>query len=343
MTTFDISRNDMAMVYMSPDPYFESFEQQIDLHQFDLTKHSTAGLSLVEHDGRLNLTTMIPGTPAAKIKDWRSHVKGAWLIKIGTTLVTSVETAHDTLAATINANKPIVTLLFAHPEVRPNLSHDGIPIVSSAPFTQAHHDQLNNRWEFSTVAEHLRTYRSDYSPVNSGGIFNLVTKVMKLTCGKLLKGPNWTDWQNSEYFQLNQYHAQGLFVDPTLVAADAAVFHTVWTYNIKALDLRKKARCVCDGSPRAGDAIILDETYTNCVDQTSSRLFYGISAAENLLIYGADVSNAFGKAPPPKQGFYIYPDRAFHEWWVLHLKRPPLQPGQVIPVLSAMQGHPESP
>ncbi len=107
----------MAMVYMSPDPYFESFKQQIDLRQFDLTKHSTAGLSLVEHDGCLHLTTMIPGTPAAKIKDWRSCVKGAWLIKIGTTLVTSVKTAHDTLAAAINANKPIITLLFAHPEV----------------------------------------------------------------------------------------------------------------------------------------------------------------------------------------------------------------------------------
>lgn len=180
----------MAMVYMSPDPYFESFEQQIDLRQFNLAKHSTAGLSLVEHDGRLHLTTMIPGTPAAKIKDWRSRVKGAWLIKIGTTLVTSVETAHDTLAAAINANKPIVTLLFAHPEVQPNLSHDGIPIVSSAPFTQAHHDQLNNRWEFSTVAEHLRTYRSDYPPIDSGGVFNVVTKVMKLTRGKLLKGPD---------------------------------------------------------------------------------------------------------------------------------------------------------
>ena len=72
-------------------------------------------------------------------------------------------------------------------------------------------------------------------------------------------------------------------------------------------------------------------------------MFYAIAAAENLLIYGAEVSNAFAKAPPPKQGFYIYPDRAFNDWWVHHLLRPPLEPGQVIPILSAMQGHPESP
>jgi len=71
----------------------------------------------------------------------------------------------------------------------------------------------------------------------------------------------------------------------------------------------------------------------------SSRLFYVVSLAENLLIYGADVSNAFAEAPPPKQGFFIHPDRA----WNNHKKRPPIAEGDVIPILSAMQGHPESP
>jgi len=60
-------------------------------------------------------------------------------------------------------------------------------------------------------------------------------------------------------------------------------------------------------------------------------------------VYGADVSNAFAEAPPPKQGFYVYPDRAFHEWWVHRKNQPPLADGYVIPNLSAMQGHPESP
>jgi hypothetical protein len=72
-------------------------------------------------------------------------------------------------------------------------------------------------------------------------------------------------------------------------------------------------------------------------------MFYGITAAETLLVYGANVSNAFAKAPPPKQGFYIYSDCAFRKWWVCHLLQPPLNPGNVIPVLSAMQGHLESP
>ncbi len=90
-----------------------------------------------------------------------------------------------------------------------------------------------------------------------------------------------------------------------------SVFHSVWTYAIKALDSRKKACWAYDGSPQSGQAKILDETYANCVDQTSLRLFYAVYAAESLLIFGADVSNKFAEAPPPKQGFYICPDRAF--------------------------------
>ncbi len=53
--------------------------------------------------------------------------------------------------------------------------------------------------------------------------------------------------------------------------------------------------------------------------------------------------NAFAKAPPPKPGFYIRPDQAFTEWWENHKGRPPIPPRHVIPVLSAMRGHPESP
>jgi hypothetical protein len=83
--------------------------------------------------------------------------------------------------------------------------------------------------------------------------------------------------------------------------------------------------------------------YASCVDQTSSWLFYGIAAAENLLIFGADVLNAFAEALPPKQGFYIHPDCAFWEWWVNHKHNPPLANGEFIPILSAMQGHPELP
>ena len=183
-----------------------------------------------------------------------------------------------------------------------------------------------------------------YEIVESGDILNYVSRAMHLTRGKLLKQDDWSDWQGSEYLQLDQYDAQGMFGEPVAVTQEDAVFHLVWTYTIKTVDGRKKARCVCDGSTCLGMVRILAETYAkNCVDQTSSRLFYAISAAENLLVFGANVSNAFAEAPPPKQGFFVRPDKAFHEWWVQHKGRPPIPDGHLIPILLAMQGHPESP
>jgi hypothetical protein len=170
-----------------------------------------------------------------------------------------------------------------------------------------------------------------------------VTCIMCLTCGKLLKQHDWEKRQASEFLQLDQYDAQGMFGTPVLVDSKAAVFHSVWTYAIKAVDGQKKARWACDGLPRSSQVKVLDETYANCVAQTSSRLFYAITAVENLLIFGADVSNAFAEALSPKQGFYIHPDCAFYEWWVLHKKHPRIPPDHVIPILSAMQGHLESP
>jgi hypothetical protein len=181
-----------------------------------------------------------------------------------------------------------------------------------------------------------------YDIVVSGEVRQYTTRVMRLTRGRLLQQDNWMDWQMLEYLQLNQYADQKCFGNPMTVDKDNTVFHLVWTYTIKTLDGQKKARCVCNGSTRFGLVKVLDEVYANCVDQTSSRLFYAMSAAENLLIFGSNVCNAFAEAPPPKQGFYIRPDRAFNDWWENYLKQPPIPPGQVIPVLSIMQGHPES-
>ncbi len=83
MLDFDISRTGMSMIYMSPDPYFDAFEEILQLKLANLQKNATAGLTLYESNGRVHLAGMAPGTPAAKIPDWRTHVKGAWLIKMG--------------------------------------------------------------------------------------------------------------------------------------------------------------------------------------------------------------------------------------------------------------------
>jgi hypothetical protein len=342
MSEYLIGKRDMATIYMSPDPYFEAFNKMVNLCKFDLSKHRTAGLCLAQSDDHLFLGGIVPSTSAAHIPHWRSCLKSAWLIKIGNSMVSTITDAQATFTKAHDSGLPSITLLFSHPEICQDTSHDGLPIVYSAPFSQHVHDQMNNHWDFSTVAQYLKKAQP-YVIIKDGNFLNYVTKIMKLTWGKLLQQDDWSDWQDLEYLQFNQYDAQGMFGDPVASREDNAIFHLVCTYAIKAVDGRKKTRCVCDGSMHSGMVRVLAETYANCIDQTSARLFYAIAATKNLLVFGADVSNAFAEAPPPKQGFFIRPDRAFHKWWVTYKKLPPFPPGHVIPVLSTMQGHPESP
>ncbi len=280
---------------MLPDLYYNSFDEIIDLRKFDLNKHRTAGLCLRHSDNCLFLGGMTPGTPGAKIPRWHSRIKGAWLIKVWDANVTSIEDAQLAFAQESTHNPDHTVLLSSHPEIHPDISYDGLPIMSSAPFSQHIHDQLNKRWDFSTVADYLRK-ASPYDVVADGNVLNYTTKVMKLTRGKLTQQKDWNDWQSSKYLQLNQYEDQGMFGTPVPVTPNDAVFHLVWTYYIKAVDGRNKARCVCDGSTRSGKVQILPETYANCVNQTSARMFYAIVATENLLSSKARTSSM----PSPK-------------------------------------------
>ena len=67
-----------------------------------------------------------------------------------------IQEAQDAFATLSLAGTTRVTLLFLHPIVQQDISHDGLPIVSSAPFTQAIHNQLNNRWDFTAEGDGTR-------------------------------------------------------------------------------------------------------------------------------------------------------------------------------------------
>jgi len=170
--------------------------------------------------------------------------------------------------------------------------------MSTNDFDQLCLDQLNNRKDI--LLQHPAR-RRQYDIVDSGNVLNYTARAMKPTRGRLLKQDDWEEWKQSEYLQLNQYEEQGMFGAPIDPKTDDPIFYLVWTYTVKQVDNRKKARCVCDGSTRSGQVQVLDETYANCVDHTSARLFYAVAAGKNLKIYGSDVSNAFAEAPPPKQ------------------------------------------
>ncbi len=119
--------------------------------------------------------------------------------------------------------------------------------MSKSDFSQLTHNQLNNR--VNLLEDGLRVLCTRmYDIVESGEVLQYVTRVRRLTRGKLLKQEDWSNWQALEFLQLDQYDAQGMFGDPVKVDKEDAVFFLVWTYGVKTLDGRKKARCVCNGS-----------------------------------------------------------------------------------------------
>ena len=345
---------------MSHDPYAAEFTRTIDLRGHTPTSHSAAGLAFVPNpkDKRLTLHHIKPGTCAAKIPRWRSECRGAWLKAINGKTVETLQDVNEAFEALLSEKAKTCEITLAHPEIKHGLTEDGIPQVNL--------DQLNPRR--SLIGPPILPpiiKQATPAPVydREGDVYiDGLPEVNKLTRGKLMKEDDWPEWKLSEWTQLDQYDKQGMFGD-VVKKSDVikqareefgekergklplGIFRLVWTYAKKLagdVKVRRKSRAAIDGSPRAGQAEIIGPTFANCADQTASRLFYAISAAENLLLFGGDVSNAFAEAPGPEKHFFIQPDKAFKEWWTEHKKRPPLKDDEVITGLRAFQGHPEA-
>jgi len=172
----------MAMVYVSPDPLHSAFKEDLDLRKFDLSHHQTAGLCFFEKDGRLFLSSMAPSTPGARIPRWRNRLRGAWLITINGTSVSSISDAQGFFQQLSATGAPSCTLLFSHPEITPTISNEGLPILSLSDFSQFTHDQLNNRLDLLEEGLRLQKTRS-CEIIASGEVLNYTTRVMKLTRG----------------------------------------------------------------------------------------------------------------------------------------------------------------
>ena len=78
---------------------------------------------------------------------------------------------------------------------------------------------------------------------------------------------------------------------------------------------RKKARCVCNGKPSNKNTVIFGHAFTKMLDHMSSRIFWAIAASRNYIVRGADASNAFAEADPPKIPLYVRVDTPFREWY----------------------------
>lgn len=336
-------------LYLSLDPFDKTLSIQIQVKG----DHPTLGMQLSQCQARnrLQLTNMALSTPGSRIPKWRSLLRHAYLITFHNQpihnivdLESAVQTARKTGLITATCTFAVDKSYGIHP-------HQGIP--------QLHFDQLN------TIAKHLQSISTKYAHDSTVRAIqhpsaapshtpptgdptpvmehNTQEQPQSFTLSQLKKRPDWPEWKQAQYKMLNQYLAQGMFSDPQALPMNANALHMLWTYVLKICGT-KKARMVCNGNPRQKGTVTLGHTYANSLDAASERLFWAIVAQEGLIAIGADVSNAFAEAPPPKAPLYLYIDDTFREWWTDHLGRPPIPTHcNVVRVNNAIQGHPESP
>jgi hypothetical protein len=337
---FGITHRDLRIVYFSPSPYNAAFEETIDKRWLTrplMLKHPTGGMTFIIANGRLFLDSIQESTPFAMLPRWRSRLRGAWLISVDGVEVFCLKTLEEALVASLAREDRLCSLLFSHPEIKHGLTSDGIPQISVDMMNPGRRLGVSLPVDMQPESAHAASFRV----VEDGGVQSCISNATRLTRGRLLKQPDWNEWSDAEKLQWDQYEAQGMLGTPCPLPTGSSWFNIVWQYDIKQ-DGRKKARATCDGSTRGNVVRVLDYTYAGTPDHIGQRVFFATCAAENLVIYGSDASNAFAEASPPKQGINLHADRSFREWWVWK-GRSPLPDGYVVPLQSAMQGHPEAP
>jgi hypothetical protein len=121
----------------------------------------------------------------------------------------------------------------------------------------------------------------------------------------------------------------------------AIILRSHWQYRVKSSGKRRSRNC-CDGSARAAPALHgITSTYSSCVDQPVQRLFFALSAQLGYGVYGGDATDAYAHSPPPAVPTYVAIDDAYADWYEDRFGTR-LDRSYVLPVLHALQGHPES-
>jgi hypothetical protein len=296
--------------------------------------HPTRGLNLKMSDTHLdtvNIIECIKSTPTMKIKRWRTRLKNNWLLKIDGVPINCVEDATKYFEL-LDPKKTEVTLTIGILEKQAMHEDDGLPLM--------YFDQL------STISNHLKNIKYDKNDsihpdnVNKNDekgpiLINMMKaylnegtvqvakaaipkailskskqRTTKLTRRKLKKLDNWDQWQKSEWLQLDQYEGQDTFGPPCKLPLNANCLDLLWCYNIKD-NGTLKAHCVCNRKPSKKNTAVFGYTFAKSLDQIGSRTFWAVAAAKNMIVRGADASNAFAEADAPKIPLFVRIDQQY--------------------------------
>ena len=300
------------------------------------------------------------GMSAIKIPKWRSELRNGYVTTINNIPVKDVDSIRRLIhkARCFTPQSPIkigfstIDQVAIHPQYGiPQLYHDQLNIIGKHLFEIRNEPQWNKEVDDAIIYPEKpkilsATAREEWlRNINVHACIKVqaLKRRKKLTRRILKQQEDWHDWQLSEFKQLDQFYSQNTFGEPTACPQGANLLPLLWTYLIKD-DGTKKARCCCNGSAKMRGTVTLAETYAASLEQTGARIFWAATALNNFITIGADASNAFAEAPPPKAQLYVRIDNQYREWYKSkYPNRAPIPKDFVLPVYGALQGHPESP
>jgi Reverse transcriptase (RNA-dependent DNA polymerase) len=310
---------------------------------------------IIKHDpnrDRGYIAGITPRSSASKIPMAKNKFVGAFVVSIDGK---SVQHADDIVAALEAAradqNVETVTVIVSpDPYESPDKSLGAIHLDSEQLAAIHAVRSATDRESFSAALRGFRSafdngFSSALDSIHSLGTTALGTAeeqaLSRFTRARLKKLATWEDWRAGEHKQLDNMAAQGMYGEPVPPPDDAIILRSHWTYSIKA-DGTRKARNCCDGSERAAPELHGEaKTYASCVEHPCMRIFFALSAVLGMTTFGADATNAFANSPPPAVPTFVRIDDAYADWYKAKYGID-LDRAMVLPVLHALQGHPES-
>ena len=303
-------------------------------------KHLGMNLELDNDKNRIILISCEPSTPANRIPKWRSVLRNGVLLEANGIIIDDLQHLENIITKARSDQQKHIILTFAPMEKQHERVEDGCP--------QIHFDQFNvMAYQHNATRENKPPWKDPHNgpPMEEDSILAAIANgniPHKLTRSYLHKQPDWDEWRQAEHKMLNTYASQDMFGLPIQPPPNANILPFIWTYLVKQ-DGTKKARCCVNGNPKRKGTVTLDHTYAAALDQAGARVFWALAALYGYVVYGADATNAFAEAPPPKAPLYVIVDKQYQDWWMNVTKQAPIPKGYVLPVKHALQGHPESP
>jgi len=187
-----------------------------------------------------------------------------------------------------------------------------------------------------------KKWKWSYKPSNLKLLLQLSKRLAaSLDASELRSLSTWEQWRTGKHKQLDHFHDLKMYGEPVRKPPGAIVLRPHWQHSIKR-DSTLCSRNGCDGSPRSAPLLhSIALTNSSCVEQPVQRLFFALATRENYRVYGGDAQDAYAHSPPPETPTFVSIDDACADWYEHRFKKK-LDCSLVLPVLHALQGHPES-